>query len=54
MSRTKRVIKSGVAWLGEPNLAKISVIVSRIYKDVWFSALLFLVARQTIPTRAIR
>ena len=43
-------IKSGVAWLGEPNLAKISVIVSRIYKDVWFSALLFLVARQTIPT----
>jgi len=44
------VIKSGVAWLGEPNLAKISVIVSRIYKDVWFSALLFLVARQTIPT----
>ena len=50
MSRTKRVIKSGVAWLGEPNLAKISVIVSRIYKDVWFSALLFLVARQTIPT----
>ena len=41
------VIKAGVAWLGEPNLAKISVIVSRIYKDVWFSALLFLVARQT-------
>lgn len=40
---------TGLAWLGESTLAKISVMLSSIYKNVWFSALLFLTARQTIP-----
>jgi len=44
------LLESGLAWLGEPDLAKISVMISRICKDVWFSALLFLVARQTVPS----
>lgn len=44
------ILETRLAWLGEPTLAKISVMVSRISKDVWFSALLFLVARQTIPS----
>ncbi len=38
-----------LSWLGEPTLARISVILARIYKDVWFSGLLFLAARQNIP-----
>lgn len=41
--------KQGISWLGQPTVAKITIMLSRIYKDVWFSALLFLVARQTIP-----
>ncbi|MCK4418511.1 sugar ABC transporter permease [Candidatus Aerophobetes bacterium] len=44
------ILESRLAWLGDPTLAKISVMLSRISKDVWFSALLFLVARQTIPS----
>jgi len=43
-------LESPVTWLGDPFLAKISVIVAVIYKDVWFSALLFLAARQNIPS----
>jgi len=43
------ILKTGLAWLGDATLAKISVMFSRICRDVWFSALLFLVARQTIP-----
>jgi len=42
------ITETALAWLGESTLAKISVMLSRIYKDVWFSALLFLTARQTI------
>lgn len=38
-----------LSWLGDPTLARISVILARIYKDVWFSGLLFLAARQNIP-----
>jgi ABC-type sugar transport system permease subunit len=41
--------RQGIPWLGNPSVAKLTIMVSRIYKDVWFSALLFLVARQTIP-----
>jgi len=36
-------------WLGDPSLATISVIVSSVYRDMWFAALLFLVACQMIP-----
>ncbi len=43
------ILKSGLSWLGDPSLAKVSVILARIFRDVWFSALLFLAARQTIP-----
>ena len=44
------ILETRLPWLGEPTLAKISVMVSVISKNVWFSALLFLVARQTIPS----
>jgi|YNPMSStandDraft_1061717.scaffolds.fasta_scaffold03423_2 multiple sugar transport system permease protein len=43
------IIGERLSWLGNPSLAKVSVILARIYKDVWFSALLFLTARQNIP-----
>lgn len=43
------LIDQRLSWLGEPTLARVSVILARIYKDVWFSGLLFLAARQNIP-----
>ncbi|WP_176229865.1 carbohydrate ABC transporter permease [Candidatus Hakubella thermalkaliphila] len=42
-------VESPLLWLGDPSLARISVIAAVISKDVWFSALLFLVARQNLP-----
>jgi ABC-type sugar transport system permease subunit len=46
---TAGVITTPLPWLGEALLATISVIVSSVYRDVWFAALLFLVACQMIP-----
>ncbi|WP_438314711.1 carbohydrate ABC transporter permease [Candidatus Caldatribacterium sp. SIUC1] len=43
------IIRERLSWLGNPSLARVSVILARVYKDVWFSALLFLTARQNIP-----
>jgi len=43
------LIRQRVSWLGDPELARLTVIASRIIKDVWFATLLFLVARQTLP-----
>ena len=43
------LIRQRISWLGDPQLARLTVIASRIVKDVWFSTLLFLVARQTLP-----
>lgn len=43
------VIKARISWLGVAAYARPMVIVSRIIKDMWFSTLLFLVARQTLP-----
>ena len=42
-------IQRGLQWLGDPSLARLSVILAKVYKDVWFSALLFLAACQNIP-----
>jgi ABC-type sugar transport system permease subunit len=46
---TAGVITTPLPWLGEALLATISVIVSSVYRDMWFAALLFLVACQMIP-----
>jgi multiple sugar transport system permease protein len=43
------IIRQRISWLGDPDLARLTVIASRTVKDVWFSTLLFLVARQTLP-----
>lgn len=43
------IVDRGIEWLGDPYLAKISVIIARVVRDVWFSALLFLAACQNIP-----
>lgn len=43
------IIKVRVAWLGTPVNARLTVMLFRVIKDVWFSTLLFLVARQTLP-----
>lgn len=43
------LIKARISWLGVAANARPMVIVSRIMKDLWFSTLLFLVARQTLP-----
>jgi ABC-type sugar transport system permease subunit len=42
-------VESPLLWLGDSSLARFSVIAGVISKDVWFSALLFLVARQNLP-----
>ncbi len=42
-------IQSRLAWLGDTTLAPYSVILARIFRDVWFSGLLFLAACQLIP-----
>ncbi len=42
------LIDKPVVWLADPGNAKFAIIASRIYKDVWFGTLLFLVARQGI------
>jgi multiple sugar transport system permease protein len=46
---TAGIIGAPLAWLGEPLLATISIIMSEVYRDMWFAALLFLVACQIIP-----
>jgi multiple sugar transport system permease protein len=46
---TAGIITTPLAWLGEAPLAIISVVVSSVYRDMWFAALLFLVACQMIP-----
>lgn len=43
------LIRARISWLGVASFARPMVIASRIIKDVWFSTLLFLVARQTLP-----
>ena len=43
------LIRHRISWLGIAAYAKPTVMVARIVKDVWFSTLLFLVARQTLP-----
>lgn len=42
------LIRHRISFLGGITSARLTVIVARIAKDLWFSALLFLVARQTI------
>jgi len=42
-------IQSRLSWLGDPVMARASVILARIFRDVWFSGLLFLAACQLIP-----
>jgi len=46
---TLGLIKEPIPWLGEPIPAKLSVILTDVYKNVWYAALLFLVACQNIP-----
>jgi len=43
------LIKGMIPWLGEPILAQLSVVITDVYKNVWYAALLFLVACQNIP-----
>ncbi|OHD67575.1 MAG: hypothetical protein A2177_12455 [Spirochaetes bacterium RBG_13_68_11] len=43
------VITKRISWLGVEKYARPMVIASRVVKEVWFSTLLFLVARQTLP-----
>jgi len=43
------LIKTRISWLGGESYARVMVIASRVVKEVWFSTLLFLVARQTLP-----
>jgi len=43
------IITKRVSWLGVEAYARPMVIATRVVKDVWFSTLLFLVARQTLP-----
>ena len=43
------IISDRISWLGTEEYARPAVMASRIIKDVWFSSLLFLVARQTLP-----
>ncbi|HSV32377.1 MAG TPA: sugar ABC transporter permease [Atribacteraceae bacterium] len=42
-------IESRIAWLGDPSMARLSVFIARIFRDVWFAGLLFLAACQLIP-----
>ena len=43
------IINDRISWLGQEQYARPMVMAARIVKDVWFSSLLFLVARQTLP-----
>ena len=43
------LLRQRVSWLGIAAFARPTVMAARVYKEVWFATLLFLVARQTLP-----